>query len=501
LNDIDKKIAKGAAWMVSFKLIDRGLGLLSTVILARLLIPADFGLVAMATVLIGALQLLVSFSFDVPLIQNPNTGREQFDTAWTLNVLFAALCGLILAALAIPASQFYREPRLDTVMYLLALGFTAQGFSNIGPVIFRREMRFDLEFKFLLGKRLTSLLVTVPLAFLLKNYWALVYGQLFGSVASVALSFVVSSYRPRFSLRAKTELFHSSKWLVLNNIFQFLNGRAAELLIGRSAGAQTLGVYAIAAEVATLPTTELVAPINRAAFPGYTQSAGDINKLRASFLNVISTSALFALPAGIGIAVVADLLVPAALGWKWLAAIPLIQLLAVYGALQALQTNIGYVYLALGEPRVIAIINGVQFLFLLMFLIPGIHYWGAFGAASAFLGSVVLIVPVNQIFIRKRLALNGLQLCAHLVRPLIASVIMGCVVLILKANLDIPPETSAYLSALIFAVPVGALTYVFVLYGLWRLASQPAGSERFCFSQIENALRRFGINVNLVGCH
>jgi lipopolysaccharide exporter len=501
LNEIDKKIAKGAAWMVAFKLIDRGLGLLSTLVLARLLIPADFGLVAMATVLIGALQLLVSFSFDVPLIQNPDAGRDQFDTAWTLNVLFGGICGIILAFLAIPASHFYHEPRLEAVIYFLALAFAVQGFANIGPVVFRREMRFDREFKFMLGKRMTGLLVTIPLAFSLKNYWALVIGQLFGAFASVALSYVVSSYRPRFSLRAKMELFHSSKWLMINNIFQFLNGRAAELLIGRFAGAQTLGIYTIASELATLPTTELVAPINRAAFPGYAQSALDANKLRGSFLHVISMIGLFALPAGIGIAVIADLLVPAVLGPKWLAAIPLMQVLAIYGVLQALQTNIGYVYLSIGEPRTITIINGVQVIILIALLIPAIHYAGATGAAWAFLGSVVLIIPVNHVFLWNRLQLGGRQLTASLIRPFIASLVMGCVVWILKVNLNVKEESTAYALALLFTVGMGVLIYALVLYSLWRIASQPSGPERFCFAQLENVLRRFGIKINLVGCH
>jgi O-antigen/teichoic acid export membrane protein len=499
VNDIDNKIANGAAWMVAFKLIDRSLGLISTIILARLLIPEDFGLVAMATVLIGALQLLVSFSFDVPLIQNPNAGRDQFDTAWTFNVVFATLCGLILASLANIASQFYLEPRLETVIYLLALGFVAQGFSNIGPVIFRREMRFDREFKFLLGKRLASLLVTVPLAYWLKNYWALVVGQLSGTLMSVALSYVVSNYRPRFSLKAKVELFHSSKWLMINNIFQFLNGRAAEFVIGRSSGAQVLGVYTIAYELSTLPTTELVAPINRAAFPGYSRAALDTAQLRISFLNVISMIALFSLPAGIGIFSVADLMVPAVLGWKWHAAIPLIQILAIFGVIQALQTNIGFVYLAVGNVRLITLINGLQFAVLLAFLVTGIHYWGATGAAWAFLGTVVLMIPVNQVLIAKHLNLSAIDFCAKLLRPLLASLVMGGVIWSVKTRLDLQSESAPFALALILCVAVGAATYSFVLYGLWRLASRPTGAERFCFLKAETTLRKLGIRIDLVG--
>lgn len=497
VEEIDNKIAKGAAWMVSFKMIDRGLGLISTIILARLLVPEDFGLVAMAMILIGALQLLIAFSFDVPLIQNPNAGREQFDTAWTLNVLFASICGAVLALLAGTAAQFYAEARLELVIYLLALGFAMQGFSNIGPVIFRREMRFDREFKFLLGKRIASLVVTIPLAFWLRNYWALVIGQLTGTLVSVVLSYYVSDYRPRFSLKAKVELFHSSKWLVMNNILQFLNGRAAELVIGRFGGAGTLGVYTIASEISTLPTTELVAPINRAAFPGYARVSQDKEALRNSFLNVISMIALFALPAGIGISLVADFLVPSVLGAKWVHAIPLIQILAIFGVIQALQTNISYIYLATGHLAYVTVVGAIQFVALLGMLIPGIIYWGATGAAWAFLGSVVLMTPVNQYLIARQLQLSTTAFAVRLIRPLAASVVMAGVVAVMKHFFGPVGETLSYLFALVSCTLLGALTYVLSLNLLWRFAGYPQGAEQVTFAKIEKALHKLGLKVIL----
>ena len=485
--------------MVSFKLVDRGLGFISTLVLARLLVPADFGLVAMAMILIGALQLLISFSFDVPLIQNPNAGRDQFDTAWTFNALFATVCGVALAALAIPAAHFYREPRLEAVIYLLAVGFALQGFSNIGPVIFRREMRFDREFKFLLGKRMASLCVTIPLAFYLRNYWALVIGQLAGTVVSVLLSYMVSDYRPSFSLKAKVELFHSSKWLMINNIVHFLNGRSAEFILGRLSGPQALGVYTISSEISTLPTTELVAPINRAAFPGYAKAATDIAQLGKSFLNVISMIALFALPAGIGIVSIADLMIPVVLGDKWLEAIPLIQILAICGVIQAVQTNIGYVYMAVGSPKLITLIAGLQLLVLLALLIPGIYYGAAIGAAWAFLACAVIMIPVNQILVARRLDLSGTDFILKILRPLIASLAMSAVIWILKTNLGVPETALAHLWMLVACVAAGAAVYAFSIYGLWVLASRPEGAERISFLQIEHGLRKLGIRISLVG--
>jgi len=181
-------MAKGAVWMVFFRVVERSIGLVSTVILARLLIPADFGLVAMAMSLIAILELMNSFSLDMALIQNQSATEHHYNTAWTLNVLMGLISALALALLAVPAAWFYHEPRLEMVIYVLAFGMLIQGMENIGTVAFRKEMRFDQEFKFLVLKKLAPFTVTVTLAFLWQNYWALIFGMLVGRITNVALS-------------------------------------------------------------------------------------------------------------------------------------------------------------------------------------------------------------------------------------------------------------------------------------------------------------------------
>jgi len=495
---LNSQIANGAAWMIAFKMADRSIGLISTLVLARMLAPEDFGLVSMSMVLVAAMQLLVSFGFEVHLIQNPDAGRDQFDTAWTFTVLFATLCGLVLAALAPFAADFYREPRLEMVVYALAFGFALDGFSNVGTVAFRREMRFDREFKFLLGKRLSSLVVTIPLALYLQNYWALVIGQLASTALSVALSYYMSTYRPRFSMKAKLELFHTSKWLIANNLLGFLSGRATPFLLARLTSAQWVGTYSIAAEIATMPSNELVAPINRAAFPGYAKAAHDLPTLRDTFLKVIASISMVAIPAGVGVCIVADLLVPSALGWQWLNAIPLIQVLAVYGVIRALQTNIPYVYLAMGQPRRSTIIMSIQVVIFLGVSYPAIVHWGAMGAAWASLGTAIAMIPVNQGMVAHCLGLSATQFCRPLVRPLLASAVMAAAVLAVKSQLVLRHLTLDYVLALLLCAAVGALVYVVAAYVLWRLWSRPGGAERHAFGQLENLLGKIGVRVNLV---
>src|SRR5512134_3908634 len=178
--------------MVLFKLGERSLGLVSTLILARLLVPGDFGLVAMAMSVIGIVELASAFSFEVALIQKDRPERRHYDTAWTLNVMLGAVCALITALLAYPAAAFYGEDRLMPVMLVLAVAWLAASFENVGTVDFRRTMNFSKEFAFLTSKKLVSFVVTVSLAFALQSYWALVAGAVVGRFTGLVLSFVMS---------------------------------------------------------------------------------------------------------------------------------------------------------------------------------------------------------------------------------------------------------------------------------------------------------------------
>src|SRR5258707_10959574 len=125
---LGSRIARGAAWMVVFKLLDRSIGIVSVVILARLLVPADFGLVAMATAIIAIIELLSAFNFDMALIQSQQATRAHYDTAWTLNVAMAAVCALLVAAAAVPAEAFYGDARLAPIMLWLAPPAPVRGF-------------------------------------------------------------------------------------------------------------------------------------------------------------------------------------------------------------------------------------------------------------------------------------------------------------------------------------------------------------------------------------
>ncbi len=471
-------MARGALWMVLFKALDRGLGLVSTLVLARLLVPADFGLVAMATSLIALLELITYFGLDTALLRDLETTPAHFNTVWTLNVLSALLIALLMVTLSVPAARFYHEPRVTLVICVLASGSLIQGFENVGVVNFRKEMRFDREFRYMFSRRLVAFLTTVSLAVALHSYWALVAGMLVGRASAVALSYILQPFRPRFSLQSIGDLIHFSKWLMLQNFVGFLRARSSDFVVGRMAGSSALGIFNIAAEISNMPGTELVAPINRAILPAYMNLAKDPPALRREFLSVMSMVALLAVPAVAGFAVCAPYLVLVLLGPKWMQAASLIEILAFFGITQVMQSNAYSAFLALGRPQVFLRITSIHAAILVPLLVTMTAWHGLSGTAWAYVVSAALIMPVDFYFITRSMALPPATYISRLWRPLCGAALMYIGVRVLGPALPgakVLPVVQA-VRALATCIGIGVPLYVAVVLVLWLCSGRPNGT-------------------------
>ncbi|MEM7082349.1 MAG: lipopolysaccharide biosynthesis protein [Pseudomonadota bacterium] len=478
----------GVIWMVLLKIAIRGLALISLTILARLLSPEDFGVVAMAMFVYAVLDSIAWFGFDSALIQNQEADADHYNTAFTFNVLFYSAVALLLVVLAQPAAGYYREPRVEDILYVMALGAFAFGFENIGTVDFRKHMLYEKDFQFMLSKKIIAFVVTIPLAYLWRNYWALVVGVLASRIGGTLISYVLSPFRPRFTLKKAGELFAFSKWLFLNTLFFSIRTRIAEPILGRMAGPTALGHFNMGYEISNMPTTELVAPINRAVFPGYAKIKNDLSQMRQGYLKVIGIIALVALPAAAGIGVVAPLLVPVWLGEKWLDTIPLMQVLAFSGALTAIMTNAGSVFLAMGQPRKLALLGGAYVVLLVALIIPLTKEYGAVGAAWAYILTSLVINPIQYGFLFHLIELNAMRFIAVIIRPVLAMAAMyGCVHLLIQWMTS---TGMGLVIQLLIAVVFGALVYGLTALFLWLAAGRPPGAEVDLIERVWPVIRR-----------
>jgi len=492
MQDIRSKMARGAVWMVGFKLFDRSIGFVSTLILARLLTPDNFGVVAMATSFTSVLEMIGAFGFDMALIQRKDATRAHYDTAWTFSVLFGTVLALLMVALAAPMAHFYKQPGLVAVIATLATGSFLQGFQNVGVIAFRKEMEFGKEFRFLATKRLVTFPLTITLAFVLHNYWALVIGMTTSRAVDLILSYRFHPYRPKFSLAAAGDLLHFSKWLLLLNFLQFLRDRSSDFVLGRFAGPGALGLFSVSYELANMPGTELVAPINRAVYPAYVKIVHDLEAMQREYLSVMSMICLLAIPAVSGVAATASIVVPLVLGGKWLAAVPILQILAFFGISQVMQSNAYALFLALGRGDIFARINGAYVVLLIAALLSFVPHFGAKGGAYSYLAAALITLPLGIGVILHQLRLSVLRFAKEVWRPLCASGLMFALVQAFSHTPSSDLGSARLMARMGIAAGLGIASYVAFIAALWWLSGRPASSaETIVLNRVHERLIAF----------
>lgn len=490
MNQVGSKVAKGAIWMVGLKFVERGIGFVSTLILARLLMPADFGLVAMAMAVFAFVEIAGSFGFDLALIRNQKRDRAQYDSAWTLQVGYAIVAAAALAALAIPTADFFADPRLTGVMLVLAAVALAQGFENIGIVDFRKNFQYGRDFQLMLLKKLISFCVTMVLAYQFRSYWALLGGMVASRVMGVVLSYTMHPYRPRFDVSQIRSLMGFSQWIVLTRVIEYFGNRGPDFVLGRLLDAGSLGLFRVAREVATLPTTELLFPVMRAVFPGYAAVAHDRQALARSFLQVQGAIVMLTLPAGAAILMLADPIVRLLLGPNWLAAIPLIQIFGLYGAISVFQATNASVFNVLGVPKYGAMLKAVEALLVLPLMAWTLtHGLGLQGAAWCVFAAQGVIVPCSMFLLSRQLDIGWADRARVTWRPLLGTAALA--VSLYEATRITGTAANAFEAAwqLALLTPVAALVFLGCVWLLWCVAGKPPGVER---QLVDLLRRRFG---------
>jgi O-antigen/teichoic acid export membrane protein len=477
--NVGRALAHGSAWMVGLRWAVRGLGLLSTFVLARLLSPGDFGLVAMAMVVVGLVEVFGQAGQQLALIRIPNPTRADYDSAWTLGILVGIAVTLLLWATAPLAALYFHEPRAIWLIRLLALRPLLGAFDNIGVVAFRTELRFSREFAFQILQRFGVMGVTIGGALWLRNQWALVAGILGGQVLGVVLSYALHPYRPRLSLAHVRGLLAFSGWMLLVNVAQYVHDKADEMVVGGVADAAAMGNYAVSSDAGTAPTIEIVLPATRALFPVFARISHDRQAVRAAYLDVFAAAWLISVATGVGMALVASDFVRVALGEKWLAAVPLVRLLAIAGGLYGIMHNGITVLGATGHARLSGLLSASRALL----IVPALVAAGLLGGVEAIAATRTLItlafIPGICVAIARVLPVTLADMVSRAWRPLLAAAAMAAVVPAVQA---VAPDI-AWLR-LFLAMLAGALAYAGTVLLLWHAAGRPAGLEVAVWRQL-----------------
>lgn len=476
---MSNKIFNGALIVVTMRWSDRLIGVISTLVLARLLVPDDFGVVAMASLFAGLVDVLLDLGVAASLIHKGRCDDADFNTAWTIRILQASVAATIMVIASPWVADYFRDTRVIAVLWVMAAGTLVGGLENIGVVNFQKEMNFGRDFRYFFSRRIAGFVATMILAWFLKSYWALPFGAFFGRAAGVGLSYLLHPFRPRLTLVRFRSLWSFSQWMLLRSIGVYVDSRLDKLLIGHRADAATIGAYSLADEISAMPSTELLAPLGRVLFPALVNVREDAGQLRYTFLLALAVQTTIALPAATGLALVADGAVTALLGSRWISAIPFVQVLSLVYGISALSHAAGYLLLTLGKTRLMALFIWGQ---LTLFAVGAIGFLGNSGALALaqwrlFLTGIGAFFFVAMV-VRLVDGLKAADIIVSVWRPFLATATMALFLSFFQMF-----DEHGFIELVLRCLAGGAV-YCAVLLGLWLLSKRPTGAESYLLNKM-----------------
>ena len=335
---LGEKTVRGGLWNVSSMLVRRGFGFVQTLVLVRLLVPADFGLMALAGSVMEILDVLTSTGFGSALIQRDEVGPETLDTVWTIQAGRSLLlcAGIFFAAPFVAA--FYGNPQITWILRAIGARFLIGGCSNVGIQLLRKELDFRRVETLGIITQTMSITTTIVCGFLLRNVWALVIGQLAQQTFYTVGSYFVHPYRPSLRIwRDRAEsLFRFGLPLTASAILFLITSNAPNFVLAKVWRMDDLGFFSLAFMLSNLPVTCLSNVISGVTPSTYAKLQDDPERLSKVFFQVLELVAALAIPASLGMNLLAPSFVRIVYGTKMLPMVACFEVLTVYGMLNAL---------------------------------------------------------------------------------------------------------------------------------------------------------------------
>lgn len=464
--NLQRRTARGATWALVDNWGRQLTQLVVFVVLARLLQPADFGLVALAMVFVILAQIFVDQGMGDAVVQRRALTPEHLDTAFWAALGLGIALSVAGVVLAIPIAALLGEPRLQPVLQALSLSFTMTALAAIPMGLLRRELRF----RSLAVRTLLSIagggLAGVALALAGAGVWALVGQQLVTALLSVAALWAASPWRPRlrFSRQHFRELFGFGINVVSGDLLAFLQRYTDNFLIGTVLGTVALGIYAVAYRIMDAGNHLLVGLARKVAFPALSRLQHEPDRLRRAYYRMTGVTAAVVVPVYVGLAVVAPELIRLVFGPRWDEAGPVAAVLFLVGPAIALQGFGGPLFNAIGRPDVQLRLKLASAVVAVVGFVIAVQF-GILAVAAAFTLRAYAMIPLQLYLQRRHAGIPWSQFLLRLRGPGLAGLLMAGAVLGVKWFL-LPRVGDLVL--LLVEVAVGVVTYTVAILLLER---------------------------------
>ena len=424
------KILRSGFWQALATFGVNGLTFAKSAVLARLLAPEAFGLMALSLMAIRGAQLITETGFGSAMVQRQGDWAEAKDTAFTLLALRGILLAVLMVPVAFGMASFYENSELVALISVLGVSFLFSGLANIDLT---RTIR-DLDFKKVaiienvVG--FSSFVIAIAIAWWTRSVWALVASFVAAAMIKSAMSYMLVPGKPVFHIDRKIamELLHYGKFITASTILMFIAAEAGGAVIGKMLDVGQLGHYSVAFLLANFPPTHVAFVLSNIMFPAYSKIQNDLPVLRKTFAQVSDVIASLVMPVMAGMAAAAGTMIGAFYGAGWEDAVDPFRILCLYGAVHAIVTVNGYMFNGIGRPDIGFRIAVLRVVGILVLIVPAIKLWGTVGAAAAMSFVMVLNLLYGLYQVTKVMGASAAEVLRPLLPGIVKSIAAGAAI-------------------------------------------------------------------------
>lgn len=489
-----QKTVTGVSWTALTRIGEQGLTFLTTLVLARLLSPAIFGLLGMTAVFIGFINIFQNFGLGSSIVQAKEIDQEQLSGIFWINLGASLLLLLITVCLAPLLASFYNEPAITFITMALAVNFPLKALSTIPLALLTKRMAFKelaiIAWLSLIGGSITGII----LAFIGFGVWALVGQKIMDSLINLVLFWTVVTWRPTQMApyqRIKAQIRYGIHFQI-SSLFNYGTRNTDYLLVGRFIGSEALGIYQMAYQLMIWTQQNVTGVVAQVMFPTLSTIQDDKERVKKVYLKVTSSIALFSFPLVLGLWVVAPSFIYVVLGEKWGEVVPIFRILAILGLTQS-TNNGGWILLSQGRVDLrLKLQVGFYFIYLTTFIIG--LYWGIWGVALCYTLTSLVLMPIYFHVVGQLVNLTYLDIIRAVARILFCAALMAIFVWGIGFLL---PDSWPHWAYLAVQIPLGGVIYL-VLLQVFRVSTFYEVKE-ILYERYGNLLLKI-LNQRLVNC-
>ncbi len=453
---LDRSLIRGMVWTGIVKWSSQVVSWVTTIVVARILTPEDYGIVGMATAFIGMVSLINEFGVGITIVSLRDLNDRVVAQLNSLSVILGFVGFLFCCAVAVPLATFYGASEVVSVVIVMAIGFVLTGFRTVPSALLQKELRFRVLALIDGLQVFMQAAFMVGVAFMGFGYWTLVIGGLVGTLVAMVATLIVRTHAFALpSITSLTEAMTFSRHIVLARLSWCIQSNADSVIAGKVLGQAALGAYGMALSLAMAPVEKIAAVVSQVTTSLFAAVQKDPVALRRYLLSLTEGFALVIFPATLGIALVAEELVPLVLGDKWAEVTAPLQVLACYAGFRAIQTLPPQVLFVTGGSR-LGMWNALGVAIVLPITFYLCSRWGTQGIAMSWLIVHPLAAIQTNRFVFRRIDLKILEYFRSLRPALVGCVCMLVVVVLVKQTM---PHDWPLAARFAGEVAAGAATY------------------------------------------